>query len=353
MSLVLLLITAIVIFVLWHFLPQTEKRAPLPAPKYRQDPRVTPDQVRWQGFVEEHCESPAEIAFLRAMIEDFKLSPQNGSLVADGVRLDFQVKEGRYRVDFLANEWLVVEIDGAAYHSSPEAKARDRLRDRYFESLGYSVLRIPAKLVFQSPSLAVGKVRTALTEGKRESPPAPKTAATGFQRLAQTAEGFNRSMEEMRKRQLLRTAIAEAEAAVAEEKRVLALVLDHSKQWVEHEAWLASLTPERRAEFDKTLEMLNASAPSSAEPLPSPVFVSFSPPKQTGDPWVDDLIEKNVERLATKRTALFQEARAAIERDGRLKAPIREALKGFGREDIWMQVSQQPDRLPVWPPPGT
>lgn len=78
------------------------------------------------------------------MIEAYQLAPRFGSLVGKDLKLDFQVEEGRYRADFLANDWLVIEIDGAAWHSSPEAQARDQLRDTYFEGLGYTVLRIPA-----------------------------------------------------------------------------------------------------------------------------------------------------------------------------------------------------------------
>ena len=264
MSILVLLIIAVAAFVLWHFLPQTEARAPRPSPKYRRDARITPDQIRWQSFVEEHCESPAEISFLRAMIEAFNMNPQNGSLVADGVRLDFQVEEGRYRVDFLANEWLVIEIDGAAYHSSPEAKARDGARDRYFEGRGYSVLRIPAKLVFESPHLAVKQVKTALTVGKRtlQSPQSTTVANNGFARLAQTNAALIRSMEKAEKAQAIRQASMVADAAAAKEKQALELTVLQA----EHYRYLASLSADEKADYYEARKFLDdARVPSRSE----------------------------------------------------------------------------------------
>lgn len=45
------------------------------------------------------------------------------------------------RVDFLIGRRLVVEIDGAAYHTDPAAFERDRRRDALLSRLGYRVLR--------------------------------------------------------------------------------------------------------------------------------------------------------------------------------------------------------------------
>ncbi len=42
---------------------------------------------------------------------------------------------------------LVVEIDGETWHGSPDAKERDAARDEIIRAEGYTVLRIPAKVV--------------------------------------------------------------------------------------------------------------------------------------------------------------------------------------------------------------
>jgi very-short-patch-repair endonuclease len=67
----------------------------------------------------------------------------------------------QYRADFLIDEKLVVEIDGAAYHSSPEAVARDRQRDADMRREGYSILRLPALVVLGNAAEAVRRVEAA------------------------------------------------------------------------------------------------------------------------------------------------------------------------------------------------
>lgn len=57
------------------------------------------------------------------------------------LRFSIQHQIGRWRVDFLIGNCLVVEIDGFAYHSDVEAFARDREKDRYLQERGYTVLR--------------------------------------------------------------------------------------------------------------------------------------------------------------------------------------------------------------------
>ncbi|MBF0303429.1 MAG: DUF559 domain-containing protein, partial [Desulfamplus sp.] len=58
---------------------------------------------------------------------------------------DYQVPIGRYRADFILKQedrLLCVEIDG---YQHDQTKSYDYSRDRYFEELGYKVLRIPSK----------------------------------------------------------------------------------------------------------------------------------------------------------------------------------------------------------------
>lgn len=113
------------------------------------------------GF-EYHLESPAERAFLKAMVSHYEMKVVDGKLVGkNGLTLDMQVELLRYRLDFLVDRRLVVEIDGAAYHSSPEAVVRDRARDAEMRDAGYYVLRIPAKIVFTTPYLAIAQVDAA------------------------------------------------------------------------------------------------------------------------------------------------------------------------------------------------
>jgi very-short-patch-repair endonuclease len=118
------------------------------------------------------CESPAETAFLDAMVSAYALQTGPGAIEGRGLRLRNQISMGRlnirkwhassqYRADFLVDEKLVVEIDGVTFHSSPEAIARDQQRDADMRREGYTVLRIPAQVVFQSSGETVKRVEDA------------------------------------------------------------------------------------------------------------------------------------------------------------------------------------------------
>lgn len=127
---------------------------------------VSIEEIRWA------CDSPAEVAFLDAMVSAYALQTGPGAIEGRGLRLRNQVPMGRlkifsgyassqYRADFLIDEKLVVEVDGATYHSSAEAIARDRERDAEMRREGYSILRIPANVVFHDPAEAVKRVEDA------------------------------------------------------------------------------------------------------------------------------------------------------------------------------------------------
>ncbi len=129
-----------------------------------QQDKLTALTVADEGWLESFhdvCESPAETAFLDAMVSAFDLKPEKGFLSGGGLKLQMQVPVSRYRLDFLVDEILIVEVDGAAYHSTPEAVERDCIRDASMKSAGYEVLRIPAKITLYSPREAVERVRVA------------------------------------------------------------------------------------------------------------------------------------------------------------------------------------------------
>jgi len=61
---------------------------------------------------------------------------------------------GPYRADLLitsAQARLVVECDGAAFHSNPEAMERDKRRDRYFLTQGVPVMRFMGSEIKRDP----------------------------------------------------------------------------------------------------------------------------------------------------------------------------------------------------------
>jgi len=132
------------------------------APTHRETLKtVSSREDRWLDSFHKICESPAEISFLDAMIFAFNLKPENGLLVGRGLKLQLQVPVSRYRLDFLVDKNLIVEIDGAAYHSSPDAVLRDRTRDAFLAGEGFEILRIPAKIVLHDPTETICRVRNA------------------------------------------------------------------------------------------------------------------------------------------------------------------------------------------------
>lgn len=87
---------------------------PLPDPlDYRGLRAMNKDTEGWLEHFSDFCESPAEVTFLKEMVRCYNLTPDNGCLVGRGLKLRQQVVIDSYRVDFLADERLVVEIDGA------------------------------------------------------------------------------------------------------------------------------------------------------------------------------------------------------------------------------------------------
>lgn len=122
---------------------------------------LTSEDEDWQRYFQEYCESPAEVAFLDAMVEAFNLTPDKGCLRGGGLTLQMQVPVMNYRLDFLLDDGLIVEVDGAKWHSSPEAIERDAERDKALAAKGYEILRIPAKVTLYNPDDAIKEVRQA------------------------------------------------------------------------------------------------------------------------------------------------------------------------------------------------
>lgn len=115
------------------------------------------------------CESPAEEAFFDAMVSAYGMTAGPGCIAGDAIQLRTQIGLGHLRIgrgsawsqfrgDFLIDDRLVVEIDGATWHGSKDAMARDAARDEVIQAEGYTVLRIPASVVFDTPAEAVRRV---------------------------------------------------------------------------------------------------------------------------------------------------------------------------------------------------
>ncbi|HEY0259282.1 MAG TPA: DUF559 domain-containing protein [Lacisediminihabitans sp.] len=108
-------------------------------------PRLRPRVMRWVGSL---SESGTESMFA------FRMRRL-------GVRFRQQVRIGRYRVDFLIGERLVVEIDSLAFHD-PTA---DHVRDAHLGIRGYRVLRFPYRMIVEDWATVRDAVLAAMSRG--------------------------------------------------------------------------------------------------------------------------------------------------------------------------------------------
>lgn len=81
-----------------------------------------------------------------------------------GFRQQVQIV-GVGRVDFLIGPRLVVEVDGAEFHTSREAFEEDRRRDAVLASLGYRVLRFSYRQVEDNWREVLGAISAVLARG--------------------------------------------------------------------------------------------------------------------------------------------------------------------------------------------
>jgi very-short-patch-repair endonuclease len=66
----------------------------------------------------------------------------------------------KYFADFYFPEYnLVLEIDGLAYHSTPEAIRHDDIRNKFMNNLGYTVVRVSGSLANRNPSGILNTLR--------------------------------------------------------------------------------------------------------------------------------------------------------------------------------------------------
>lgn len=97
--------------------------------------------------IEEGCESPIEETMLGAILGWIDHSDAAATVST-------QIEVGPYRVDILIEadgRKLVVECDGSAFHSSAEAVARDKRRDRFLVNSGFAVMRFTGREINRDP----------------------------------------------------------------------------------------------------------------------------------------------------------------------------------------------------------
>jgi len=303
---------------------------------------VTAADAEWKLYYLQACESPAETEFLEAMIEAYDLLPDKGVLKGGQISLCLQVEVKPYRTDFLANDWLVVEIDGATYHSSPEAVAKDRVRDQFFFEQGYGVLRIPAKVVFATPEKAVSNVRSAIAIGR---PPAPAMAKAVPQArpnqnwsLGKTLSSIGNTISELNTyvstAQEVEKATSTAREAFNLEKRAIEYSIDSVLADLKIEEY-CSQSEKHKRDFDETYLRFVGQLPRESEQRFTIKIPAITAPLPHSDPTIDEAIRRAHHYLMEEREKYFGQVVQKILPDARLSRPVLARLKEIGCSHVW------------------
>lgn len=127
----------------------------------------TPMQVR------EDADSPFEESVLRFLKrEGIAAHPQVGSA---GFRVDIGIVDPDREGSYL----LGVECDGAPYHSTRVARARDRLRQLVLEARGWTIHRIWSTDWYRNREKAQERLLRAIEEARAKRPNSPAAATDG------------------------------------------------------------------------------------------------------------------------------------------------------------------------------
>ncbi|WP_313197187.1 DUF559 domain-containing protein [Rhizobium sp.] len=300
---------------------------------------VTANDPDWHEYYLANCESPAETAFLEAMIKGYDLKPDNGILIAPGIELDMQTEYKPYRLDFLVNKWLVVEVDGAEWHSSPEAVERDGTRDEFFKAKGFAVLRIPAKVVFQTPTVAVERVRVAITRGRPPQKvmvqaPVVSVAKTFKNSMNAFGKFLDDTNEYVTKAKALQDALEPSELSFSLEKIVIGSALKSAKRSIELKDRLEA-DPNFRRHYEETVAKISPAidkvqAKYEREATTKTVIEPILPPAAHPNAEINDAIVRKYSNLMEERTQYFEGVRSELSKDMRLRLKVLVDLQGNG-----------------------
>lgn len=314
---------------------------------------TTADDPDWKAYFLPVCESPAETAFLEAMIAAYTLTPDKGALRAGDLSLELQVKVPPYRADFLINGCLMVEIDGATYHSSPEAIKRDRERDEFMQARGYSVLRIPASVVFSNPSEAVNRVRSFVSKKHSIVPkaetaqPARPERSISLQEILSTVNAgvtkINRDIDKQVAIQIHTKGHRDrfyAESLAIEK----AIELAESEIRVQHYMSQSDKHRELYLEaYEELRDILEDNAQNSDGNKAANIggCITIPPlPKNYAhpDPWINEAISNACQSIAEERNIFFEEVRSKLSNDERLRTLVKTKLNELGCTALWQHI---------------
>ncbi len=218
---------------------------------------VKPEQSDWLDFFCEGCESPAEVKFLRAIVNEHGLAPNYGVLVSDSLKLSIQFVHQSFRYDFVIDDWLIVEIDGHDYHSSPTQKDRDRARDAFSRSSGFEVIRIPARVVFQDVDRALRIVNLARSKNRMSEKVKLAQGGASSESVAKQGDSFISKIDGFFDKIDATIADTKLMREVTSPFRKERLYLDMVVQMVENDQRIANMSPVDRDSLNDLLSSVN------------------------------------------------------------------------------------------------
>lgn len=128
----------------------------------------------WRNLFVHSRQGRPGISTLRTLLQRWSLDTEQPESVLEAKMLslcftnslpafEFQAPIGPYRVDFLWREQRVIaECDGFAFHGSTRDQfERDRRRDAYLQSLGYTVWRFSFRQIVSEAQLVGTQLRSA------------------------------------------------------------------------------------------------------------------------------------------------------------------------------------------------
>lgn len=278
---------------------------------------ATPEDNDWLTLFLKGCESPAEEQFLQAMVLEFDLEPNKGKLVSSNLTMQMQVKFANYRFDFVLNSRYIVEIDGATYHSSPEQVERDRIRDELSVANGYSVLRIPASIVFNNSAEAIRRVKNfAFKSTTPLMPPVAKPVPTGrpiVHYLRDLSRGIADLTQNIHDASLRQAALSEFRKAISQEQIFLGAMVNK----VESKIRVMNLPPDERKFHDEMYARLTNGSNSAVEKTLAATFC-WSPvvlPEPIDNLDIQLQIERECADLLEERRKRFMDLRETCSKD--------------------------------------
>ena len=129
----------------------------LDALKHRLDPYDVVDR-----YLGKRCETPEESIFLTGLLDGGIIYELDRFVIQERF---YKAKKYVYRADFIIgykDKKFVVEIDGHHHNWHWKQIEKDEQRDADFNDAGYSVIRIPNKLLRERPQEAIEFLKECL-----------------------------------------------------------------------------------------------------------------------------------------------------------------------------------------------